>query len=115
MAKMFIGSRNIIVNGLFLLALQACSNDLKEYHGRHGMFTPAPFAIGQIPQGDDDYSQGFRDGCNTAYGIMGTGMLSSSYDSNYYDYEKSITNNDYYKGRTIGFNYCTYYLDNDPL
>jgi len=105
----------IFISILSLSFLASCSNDLKEYHGRHGTFTPAPFSIGQMPQGDDDYSQGFRDGCNTGHSIIGTGMMSSTYDATYYNTEKSVTSNDYYKGRNIGFNYCTYYNDVNPL
>lgn len=106
---------NISVLAFLALFLVSCGNDLKEYYGRHGALTPTPFFMGKLPDGDDNYSQGFRDGCNTALSTVGTGMLSATYDDNYYDYEKSLNNNDYYKGRTIGFNYCTYYQDPNPF
>ncbi len=113
MCKKYININTLIL--VSLLVLTSCENDLKENFGRHGPLTPGPFFMKGIPQGDDDYSQGFRDGCNTGHGIIGTGMMSATYDDTYYDIDKSIENNDYYKGRTIGFNYCTYYNDVNPL
>ncbi len=79
------------------------------------MLTATPAFIGKLPQGDDPYSQGVRDGCNTAISIVGSGFLDSSYDDIYYDFDKSVSNPDYYKGRTLGFNYCTQYLSFEPI
>lgn len=97
------------------MMVSSCASDLKEYFGRHGPFTPAPFLIGDMPDGDDDYSQGFRDGCNTSHSIIGTALMSATYDDIYYDVEKSIKSDEYYKGRTIGHNYCNYYNDTNPI
>lgn len=100
-----------------VLFLSSCDtdNDLKEYYGRPGMFTLRPAHLGEMPNGDDSYSQGVRDGCNTAIAIVGTGPMADMYENTYYDTNKSIEDSDYYKGRTLGFNYCTYYQDPDPI
>jgi len=83
--------------------------------GRLGAFTPKPLLMGELPQGDDDYSQGFRDGCNTAISILGTGFQSTMFEDIYYDFDKILESSDYFKGKTIGFDYCTYFIDVDPL
>lgn len=101
---------------LCLAALTSCWKvDLKENFGREGMMTPRPHRMGQMPQGDDPYSQGVRDGCNTAIGVLGTGPITTMYDDIYYDFDKTVNDSDYYKGRTLGFNYCSYYQDPDPF
>lgn len=79
------------------------------------MFTMRPAHLGKMPQGDDSYSQGVRDGCNTAISVVGAGPMQSGYEDTYYDFDKTISDPEYYKGRTVGFNYCTYYQDPDPM
>ncbi len=74
-----------------------------------------PLFMSDMPSDNSSYSQGLRDGCNTAIGTIGTGPMASSYDEFYYDVNRGITDQDYYKGRVTGYNYCTYYLDPDPL
>lgn len=99
-----------------LLGTTACwKNDLNEYFGREGMMTPRPYRLDGIPQGDDSYSQGFRDGCNTAMGVVGSGLLNSMYESSYIDANRVVSDEDYNQGKTLGFNYCTFHLDVDPL
>ena len=71
--------------------------------------------MGELPQGDDPYSQGFRDGCNTAIAIVGVGPMTSFYDSIYYDFDRLLDDSMYYRGKKMGFDYCTYYQDVDPL
>lgn len=93
----------------------SCKTDLKEYYGRHGTFTPAPMYFEGMPEGDDEYSQGFRDGCNTAFRTVGTGLLSVMYDDTYYDFDKILDSDDYYKGMSLGMSYCTNHLDTDPF
>ncbi len=102
----------VIVSAFFI---SSCTNDLKEYYGREGDLTMRPSYMGDMPNGDDPYSQGVRDGCNTAIATIGTGPMAASYDPMYYDFDKSITDSEYYKGRTTGFNYCTFYQDPDPF
>lgn len=99
-----------------LVSTASCwKNDLTEYFGRHGMMTPAPYRLEGIPQGDDSYSQGFRDGCNTAMSVIGSGMLNSMYEDSYIDANRVVEDENYNQGKTLGFNYCTYHLDVDPL
>jgi len=95
--------------------LSACENDLKEYFGRPGMLTMRPAGLDNLPDDDSSYSQGLRDGCNTALGTNAAGPMSATYADTYYDINRGITDQDYYKGRTTGFNYCTYYTDPEPL
>lgn len=99
----------------FAVIVSSCSNDLKEYYGREGMFTMRPAYMAKMPQGNDSYSQGMRDGCNTAIAAVGTGPMAAQYDDIYYDFDKSLNDSDYYKGRNTGFNYCTFYQDPDPF
>jgi len=97
------------------MVLSSCTNDLKQYYGRPGAMTMRPAHMGDMPNGDDSYSQGVRDGCNTAISVVGTGIMQTTYDQTYYDFDKSIKDPDYYKGRRLGFDYCTYYQDPDPI
>jgi hypothetical protein len=105
----------ILTYSLFLMLLTSCELDLKKYYGREGMFTPRPDQLEKMPQGNDPYSKGVRDGCNTAMSVVGTGPMAGMYEDSYYDFEKTLKDSDYYRGRTTGFNYCTYYQDVDPF
>jgi hypothetical protein len=98
------------------ILLSSCmKNDLEDYYGREGMFTMRPAFMGKMPQGDDSYSQGMRDGCNTAIALIGTGPMASSYEVSYQDVNRTTSDRDYSKGYDLGQNYCTYYQDVDPL
>ncbi len=98
-----------------MILLSSCiNNDLKEYYGKESALTMRPAYLGEMPQGDDSYSKGVRDGCNTSIAVVGTGPMAEQYDDIYYDFDKT-NDQDYYRGRTLGFNYCTYYQDPDPL
>ncbi|HCR86161.1 MAG TPA: hypothetical protein DIV86_05730 [Alphaproteobacteria bacterium] len=112
---MFLLLQNKLVLCLAIAALAGCTNDLKENFGRPSIFTMRPAALSNLPNDDSSYSQGLRDGCNTALRVIGVGPMATSYDDSYYDINRGITDQDYYKGRTTGFNYCTYYQDPDPL
>ncbi len=100
----------------FALFVTSCSYMQQDYFkskGRHSYFSGQPLFMANLPQGDDSYSQGVRDGCNTAVGQIGSGYLRSfgmAYDPN-----RGLEDQDYYMGYRIGNNYCTYYLDPDPL
>ncbi len=103
---------------LLLLAVAGCYNPIpdalnRDYtRGKHRFWTPRPPTL-TMPEGDDAYSQGFRDGCNVALGIVGSGLLrmhAFGYDPNWGAQDK-----DYYLGYNTGNNYCTFYLDPDPL
>lgn len=96
--------------------LSSCqSNDLKEYYGREGDLTMRPAFMGKMPQGDDSYSQGVRDGCNTALAVVAVGPMATQYDESYIDFDKTLSDSDYYKGKNLGYNYCGYFTDVDPI
>lgn len=100
------------------MLLTACKMprvDLAEHYGIHSVWTPRPSYLGQLPNDDSDYSQGIRDGCNTAISVVGSGVPGQFYDDTYFDIDKSVNNQDYYRGRVTGFNYCTYFIDPDPF
>ena len=106
----------ILVLSLAVISISSCmKNDLKKYYGRPGTFTMQPPYMGQMPNGDDSYSQGMRDGCNTSVPILGAGPMASMYESSYYDPNRAVEDKDYAKGFDLGFNYCSYYQDVDPL
>ena len=68
----------------------------------------------KLPQGDDSYSVGFRDGCDSSLGIVGGGTVASTNDFSM-DANRGIEDRDYYEGYQMGANYCTYYLDPGPI
>ena len=76
----------------------------------NGLMAPnRPFI--HMPRGDDNYSQGVRDGCQTYMGIMGSGMLRSL-DSKIDGY-RMTDDPDYLRGYVDGGEYCTFALDWD--
>ena len=94
------------------MLLVGCADTYQSY-GRHTTWTPTDIFMDNIPDGHDSYSQGFRDGCNTAYGNIGSGLLQSHAVG--LDPNRGIEDQEYYLGYRMGYNYCTYYLDPDPL
>lgn len=105
---------NYTIAIVVLVILSACAQDYSLTQGRHAFWTPEPLFMANLPDGDDSYSQGFRDGCNTAIGSTGSAMLRSAHDIAF-DVNRGIEDRDYYRGYRIGNNYCTYYVDSDPL
>jgi hypothetical protein len=102
-----------------LLITTGCGGFVDE-KGNHQAFTPAPLLIRNLPTGDDDYSQGFRDGCNDYIGIAGfggqrlmdsstfpTALVTSNDNMKYrYDPNKALHNELYALGMKHGGNYC---------
>ncbi len=81
--------------------------------GGYKLLSPRPF-MQNLPEGHDDYSRGFRAGCSSFTRTVGSGLLRM-YDSDMYDPEEGIENNEYYAGYRIGSYYCTQYLDVEPI
>ena len=79
------------------------------------MMTPRPAYMGEMPQGDDPYSQGVRDGCNNAISILQSGPMRSMYEQNYVDFARTLEDPLYNRGKNVGFNYCMHFIDSDPL
>ena len=93
---------------LCVIMFSACSFSHEKLGGRHGLFTPSPMFM-NLPQDDSDYSQGFRDGCNQAISITGSGLMRMH--GWQYDVNRGIENKDYYSGFRAGTSACVYYLD----
>ncbi len=68
----------------------------------------------KLPDGDDPYSTGFRDGCDSSFGIAAAGPVRTSSDFSY-DANRGIEDKKYYDGYRMGSNYCLYFLDPGPL
>ena len=96
---------------LLLGVLTGCADTYQNY-GRHSMWTPKPLFL-TMPEGDDSYSIGFRDGCNTMIGAIGSAMLRNHNVA--YDPNRGLQDNEYYRGYAIGRSHCTYFIDNSPL
>lgn len=112
--------KNILKYLLLLVTintLSGCYNPMDDSDygitkGKHHFWTPAPPWL-RIPEGDDSYSQGVRDGCNTFLETVGeTGLKMHNFA---YDVNRGIEDRDYYIGFRMGMDYCTYYVDVDPL
>ena len=57
-----------------LIALTFAGCDTVTADGKPGIFSPQAVFLRNLPQGDDNYSQGFRDGCYNAIGTNGYGL-----------------------------------------
>jgi len=97
---------------LLTILLNACAISLDEY-GRPGrMFYPKPLFLSNLPQGDDKYSQGFRDGCYNFIGQNGYGM------ARLYDRPINpiyITDDLYQEGYRHGDRYCGIYINKNII
>lgn len=80
--------------------------------GFGGSMSPRPFLMRNIPGGDENYSQGFRDGCSTTINF-GVGLVRSHPFK--YDVIRGLKDKEYYAGYRAGTVYCTYFADVDPL
>lgn len=102
----FTGLLGVVLMGVMLTA---CTE-----RGNFGSaLEPRPLFMRGIPSGDDAYSQGWRDACQTFVGIVGSGMLRNQPFA--YDPERGVNDKEYYKGWRDGIAYCTYYTDYDPI
>ena len=80
--------------------------------GKLSWATPQGLMV-TTPEDDDDFSLGFRHGCNTALGIMGSGMLR--FHGFEYDINKGIENQEYYRGYRMGTDSCVYHVDTGSI
>jgi hypothetical protein len=108
--RLLAHSREVAAALIFAAALSGCVS--RGDYGS-GMFEPRPLLMRNIPSGDDPYSQGWRDACQTFTGIVGSGMLKMEPFA--YDPERGVYDKEYYKGWRDGITYCTYYTDYDPI
>jgi hypothetical protein len=75
--------------------------------------SPRPFQMRNLPGGEDSYSVGFRDGCETTTGIAGVGLNRTHELA--YDIDRGLKDREYYAGYRAGHVYCLFYTDYDPL
>ncbi len=109
--KAFVIAAIIGVSGCSYLPASA---DLSEITSptKFGMFSPMPFYLRGIPDGNDSFSEGWRDGCNTYMGFTGSGLLQMRGFT--YDIERSLKDKPYAAGYREGANICMYYNDTRP-
>lgn len=81
-------------------------NPLMQLPSIDSTYGPGPMMVRNLPDGDDSYSQGFRDGCETYVGMQGTGFVQMKEYS--WDNNRMISDPMYNKGIVDGRNYCTY-------
>jgi hypothetical protein len=67
-----------------------------------------------LPEGDDSYNVGFRDGCDSALGIVAAGPVASTHEFSM-DVNRGIQDKQYSDGYRMGTNYCTYFSDPGPI
>ena len=70
-----------------------------------------PFMARGLPDGDDDYSRGFRDGCQSVLGVVSQGLVRNI--PHRYDGWKLTSNKFYSTGFLDGEEHCTYLYDWD--
>ena len=63
--------KELAITTITLITLSACSGS---WNGTE-KFVPNPFLLKSLPQGNDSFSQGFRDGCYNFIGQMGYGIM----------------------------------------
>lgn len=93
-----------------IATVSACTMPEHNYLPRFvGYKTPLLYGV---PEGDDSFSVGWRDGCNTSLAIAGEGalrLIKEKIDAdNSYRFNKDQR---YDKGYTTGSGYCANFLD----
>lgn len=106
----------ICILTLCILSLQACGSRfsiVKESVSEEDnvIFSSTPALLRNLPQGQDGYSQGFRHGCKSLLGAVGTGMLRLN--KAHIDGYKLTQDRMYARGFSDGASHCTFYLDWD--
>ena len=72
-------------------------------------FRPRPYMARGLPDGDDDYSMGFRDGCKSVLASVAEGAVRSIKSA--YDGWLLTSNSFYASGFVDGEEHCTYIYD----
>jgi hypothetical protein len=89
-----------------LVSLSACALPSDSPLGYKRMF------LYGVPEGNDSFSQGWRDGCDTSLATVGTGTLRLVKEQINADTTHRMLNDPMYdKGFSIGSGYCTNFLD----
>lgn len=103
----------IVSNSVLLIMMMALSGCLTfREDGKLTRFTPQALYV-TTPGDDSEFTVGFRHGCNTALGIMGSGMLR--FHGFEYDINRGIENQEYYRGYRAGTDACVYHVDTGSI
>ncbi|MBL0319493.1 MAG: hypothetical protein IPP74_09450 [Alphaproteobacteria bacterium] len=108
--------KTVVSMMIMLVSLLGCTpskmfNVKSSMSADNSLMAPARLFLRGLPQGDDSYSQGLRDGCETFLGIVGSGtlrLLPSKIDG-----FRLTEDPAYARGYVDGQTYCTHYLDWD--
>lgn len=93
-----------------MLMLSGCGINLAPTE--FGTLSPLPPLMRNIPQGQDSFSQGWRDGCNSYLSFTGSGFIQARDFT--YDINRSLTDKMYASGFREGASLCMYYTDTRP-
>lgn len=91
-----------------VLTLSSCMNPI-DSAGNLSVFAPKPIFLRNLPQGNDSYSVGFRQGCYNMIGQTGQGMMRM-YDSPY-DAVDYLNDDLYNQGYKHGDRHCGTYVN----
>lgn len=94
--------KNIVIITIFSITLTSCFGKDAD------LFGPDPIFMKNLPQGNDPFSIGFRDGCRNIIGNVGYGMQRFVAEPTRPEY---IGNPDYKKGYKEGDRYCSIYVN----
>lgn len=112
--------RNALLLLLILGAVSGCMPNLSMRNftgvkavpvtmGQDGVFTSRRAYIRGLPTGNDSYSVGFRDGCQTILGIVGAGTLRLLPER--IDAERMVHDKMYLRGWHDGDGHCNDRID----
>lgn len=93
------------------LMLCGCMDQLIDSNG-FGSYSPTPVLMRNVPQGNDSFSVGWRDGCNTYLGFTGSGLIETR--SFTFDINRSLSDKQYAAGFREGASMCMYFTDTRP-
>ncbi len=77
-----------------------------------GSYSPTPPLLRAIPEGNDSFSTGWRDGCNTYLGFVGEGVMRMRPFT--FDVNRSLKDPLYAAGYREGASLCTFYTNTRP-
>lgn len=83
-------------------------------NGKPGFSSPRALFLSNLPQGDDNYSQGFRDGCYNFIGVNGFGM-QRIFTKSPRVADELYMDALYRRGYTDGDRYCGVYVNHDII
>lgn len=101
----------LMVSMALMLALCGCMESLIDSKG-FGTFSPTPALLRNVPQGNDSFSVGWRDGCSTYLGFTGSGLIEAREFA--FDINRSLSDKQYAAGFREGASLCMYYTDTRP-